>query len=101
MDAFYKQYFPDISDVASKKTSECDQLYNCIAWAFKDSQRHWWPNKKRSFWPIDASGLTASEAFEAWFRHDGWEETDNAAFESGYEKIGLFALNGEPTHAAH
>jgi hypothetical protein len=74
MDARYKNFFPNIIDVSSKKTSDENCLYNCIAWAFKDSQKHWWPNK-RSYWPIDPSGMTTIEAFEAWFTADGWEET--------------------------
>jgi hypothetical protein len=100
MDWFFKQHFPNISDVEKKKTSDLDDTYNCIAWAFKDSQRHWWPNKMRSFWPIDVVGMTDIEAFEEWFRHDGWEETGECDFEKGYEKIALYTLNSQPTHAA-
>jgi hypothetical protein len=100
MDAFYKKWFPKLSDVAGKKTSECNHLYNCIAWAFKDSQKHWWPNTKRSFWPVDATGLSAIEAFEAWFRHDGWEETTDKLYDKNFDKVALFTLNGSPTHAA-
>lgn len=100
MDEYYKKFFPKISDVKKKKTSECDPIYNCIAWAFKDSQRHWWPNKKRSYWPLNATGLSTNEAFEAWFLHDGWEETSDTSFDPSYEKIAFFTLNGEPTHAA-
>ena len=100
MDTFYKKHFPNISDVESKKTSVKTPIYNCIAWAFKDSQRHWWPNQKRSFWPIDVNGLTDIEAFEQWLKKDGWEETSEDGFEQGFKKIALYILNGEPTHAA-
>jgi hypothetical protein len=100
MDTFYKQHFPNISNVESKKTSVMSPEYNCIAWAFKDSQRIWWPNAQRSFWPIDVKGLTDLEAFEKWFKQDGWEETSEDGFENGFEKIALYILNGKPTHAA-
>jgi hypothetical protein len=92
--------FPRIADIHSKKTSDRDDYYNCIAWAFKDNQRNWWPNHKQSYWPVNASNLTTMEAFEAWFTEDGWEETSEYELEVGYEKIALYALNGVPTHAA-
>lgn len=99
MNSQFRVAFPNLSDVAKKKTSDPDPTYNCIAWAFKDNRRHWWPNNKRSYWPIDVSGMTTTEAFEAWFAADGWEGTPNCNVETGYEKIMLYALNGEPTHA--
>lgn len=40
------------------------------------------------------------EAFEEWFTSESWEETDNPDFEIGFEKIALYAKDGEPTHAA-
>jgi hypothetical protein len=40
------------------------------------------------------------EAFEDWFAADGWEETTDQSVEEGKQKVALFALNGEPTHAA-
>jgi hypothetical protein len=100
MDEFCKQYFPNLSDVEKKKTSEQTDVYNCIAWAFKDSQRNWGPNEKRSFWPIDVSSMTDIQAFEELFRQDGWEETGEYGLEQGYEKIALYTLGGRPTHAA-
>ncbi|MGN6146965.1 MAG: DUF7689 domain-containing protein [Rhizomicrobium sp.] len=99
MDAYYKQFFPMISDVAGKQTSQKDQKYNCIAHAFDDDQNFWWP-KPRAFWPISYANMTAMEAFEAWFAADGWEETQNQSVEEGFKKIALYALNGIPTHAA-
>jgi hypothetical protein len=86
----FKDAFPNLRDVAKKKTSDADPNYNCIAWAFKDNRRHWWPNNRRSYWPINTSGLRAIEAFEAWFSADGWVETSSQAVEHGYEKIALY-----------
>jgi hypothetical protein len=40
------------------------------------------------------------QAFEAWFAADGWEETGNDQIQDGYEKIALFVLGDQPTHAA-
>jgi hypothetical protein len=101
MDSRYKAHFPNLQDVAQKKTSDPSDAYNCIAWAFKDSRKHWWPNLRRSYWPLRTTPTqTTMEAFEAWFAHDGWEQTATQDPEDGYEKIGLYALRGVPTHAA-
>ena len=100
MDALFKVQFPNLHGVQQKKTSEQDPNYNCIAWAFENNTRHWWPNQNRSYWPIQSAGLTAMEAFERLFSSGGWEETDDRNAESAYHKIALYALNGAPTHAA-
>jgi hypothetical protein len=100
MDSLFKQDFPLLKDVASKKTSEVDGRYNCIAWAFGDNRRHWWPNQKRSYWPINCSGMSVSVAFQELFKRGGWEQAINPYYEIGHEKIALYTLNGEPTHAS-
>jgi len=99
MDAHFKADFPALSDVTSKKTSEADQCYNCIAWAFSDNQRHWWP-QKRSFWPFDYRGKTVKEAFNELFTSDGWQETSDSYYAPAFQKLALYELNGVPTHAA-
>lgn len=100
MDAPYKSFFPNLNNVATKKTSERTEKYNCIAWAFKDSRRHWWPNEKRSFWPIPTLGLSVSDAFDRWFEVDGWEKCSDDNHEPGFEKIALYCIQGQPKHAA-
>lgn len=95
----FKADFPRLHDVDAKKTSEATPAYNCIAWAFKDNRRWWWPGG-RTYWPFNPSGMSTLEAFELYFRDDGWVETDLAGLEPGFEKIALYALNGVPTHAA-
>lgn len=100
MDDQFKDYFPKLADVEKKKTSEIDPKYNCIAWAFRDTTRHWWPNQRRSYWPHQVAGKSTLEAFQGWFAADGWEETTSTELELGYEKVALFAKEGVPTHAA-
>jgi hypothetical protein len=99
MDALFKTWFPNLTNI--NKASAPDPRYNCIAWAFKDNTRHWWPNPRRSYWPICIdSNLSTMEAFENWFFVDGWEKSSTIDSECGYEKIALYALDGTPTHAA-
>ncbi|WLA78991.1 DUF7689 domain-containing protein [Bradyrhizobium elkanii] len=100
MDERYKADFPSLSNVADKKTSESTTRYNCIAWAFEDNRKHWWPNHKRSFWPMSALGQSAMGAFEKWFEADGWEICSGPEFEPGFKKIALYGIAGQPTHAA-
>ena len=91
--------FPDLTDISSKTTSSTDPKYNCVAWAFKDNKRWWWPSP-RAYWPSAFSGLTAIQAFESWLDADGWEPTDNSEFEKGIEKLALYTKEGSPTHMA-
>tara|TARA_R110002110_G_scaffold114751_1_gene284603 strand:- start:668 stop:1099 length:432 start_codon:yes stop_codon:yes gene_type:complete len=99
MEKSFEQCFPNLENVHQKKTSEQDQRYNCIAWAFKDNRRFWWPSS-RAFWPLDIDQLSELEAFEQWFEHDGWEETQLPTLEPNFEKVALFTKEGKPTHAA-
>ncbi len=101
MDKLYNHKFPNLCNVAEKQTSPVDGRYNCIAWAFKDNRRWWWPCKHpRVYWPLDFSKKTEMEAFEDLFDQDGWEQTENCVYEISYEKVALYTLNNEPTHAA-
>jgi hypothetical protein len=95
-----KLAFPKIQNISSSKTSDPDPCYNCIAWAFGDNNRFWWPNKKWAYWPLQTMGMSDSEAFADLFLKGGWHTTDNHGFETHSIKVSLFALNGVPTHAA-
>jgi len=100
MTSSLENHFPKLTNVEAKVTSPPDISYNCIAWAFKDNRRHWWPNQKTSYWPLDASGKSVAQAFEEWFLLDGWAETESHELEEGYEKVALYVKDGQPTHAA-
>jgi hypothetical protein len=80
-------------------TSPATDQYNCIAWAFSNNSRWWWP--KRGYWPLPVNPSdSVVDAFEALFAHDGWVETDNRTLEDGFSKIALYSINGIITHAA-
>lgn len=101
MSADFRKDFPNLRDACIRKTSDATDNYNCIAWAFKDSGRYWWPNNKRTYWPLKTlPNQTTMEAFESWFSADGWVVTSDREIEPEYEKIALYALRGVPKHAA-
>jgi hypothetical protein len=99
MDAIYRNWFPNLTGVMQKKTSEATAAYNCIAWAFKENARVWWPDP-RAYWPLPLQNLSTLEEFEALFASEGWKETANSDVEAGFEKIAFYTLNGTPTHAS-
>lgn len=99
MDAHFKAHFPALTDVAAKKTSEPDESYNCIAWAFEDNRRFWWPSR-RAYWPVAFFGRTVKQAFDDWLLFDGWSITQDRSYSADYFKIALYEFNGTPTHAA-
>lgn len=82
------------------KTSEKDVLYNCIGFAMGE-YRWWWPDAMRTkYWPVGAPRAETIEAFTIAFGLRGYNVTDAADFEPGFQKVALFALLGKPTHAA-
>ena len=99
MDEHFREHFPSLTDVTSKRTSDPDDRYNCIAWAFGDNQRFWWPSP-RAYWPMDCTGRTVKQAFEEWLAFDGWLLSDDNSYKSELAKIALYELNGRPTHAS-
>ena len=100
MPYYVQSQFPNAITII--KTSEATQTYNCIAWAFEDDTKCWWPEvHPDSYWPLDFTGITSRQAFLELFQHFGWEETPNREVETGYKKIALYTNNsGTPRHAA-
>ena len=71
--------------------------YNCIAWAFGDNTRWWWP-AYGAFWPEEClvedensySGIDEVKSFEKLFEYIGAEETTNDKPEKGYVKLAVY-----------
>jgi hypothetical protein len=102
------QGFPDLHNVASKQTSDFDLDYNCIAHAFLDDQKPWWPtglpvagfDRYGYYWPIASDNRSHMRAFLDWFSHDGWTETKSDKFAPHMLRVALYAKAAQPTHAA-
>jgi hypothetical protein len=56
---------------------------------------------KLQYRPVPAPRLETIAAFVAAFGTLGYQPCEASAAEPGYQKIALYALGGNPTHAAH
>lgn len=78
-------------------TSKPDKSYNCIAYAAGVTDT-WWEHSEGYNWPASRTSEFASlvEVFAGL----GYERCASDVLESGYEKVALYELAGEWTHAA-
>ncbi len=76
--------------------------YNCIAWAFGDSTKWYWPDSANSFfWPDEIVREEKIECFIQLFKLIGYEVCENDKLDPLYEKIAIYTnIHGKPTHAA-
>ncbi|NJM83130.1 MAG: hypothetical protein HC844_12140 [Tabrizicola sp.] len=93
--------FPRLLNAQAKKTSEPTPQYNCIAWAFEDNTKWWWPMRRR-YWPVPFDGKATMEAFQDYLSGSGWQQSQDRSLQAGLKKIALYAnlFDGQPTHAA-
>ena len=99
--------FPNLDAEGWTKTSCESEDYNCIAWAAWDQAKWWWPTGglmygKAVYWPRTAPKKETIGAFTRAFGHRGYKRLpgNNTEYESGYEKIAIYAIGFRPTHAA-
>jgi len=91
--------FPKLNNTNHEITSNADSRYNCIAWAYGEHKKWFWPMKRR-YWPANITYEETIEAFMQLFASIGYQSCDNPLFEPEYEKVAIYALDGIPTHAA-
>jgi hypothetical protein len=74
--------------------------YNCIAFAADKDTQWWWPDADGDAdWPIARREVTLDCFIEA-FETLAYKKCRSARQRRGFEKIAIYALAGEPTHAA-
>lgn len=78
-------------------TSEQDGAYNCVAWAAGHNQG-WWSHVEGYQW-IGERGASV-QSLILLFSTLGYAECESDASEAGYEKVALYAKDGDWTHAA-
>jgi hypothetical protein len=93
--------FPLLSTTNHRITSPPTRDYNCIAWAAGDVSAWWWPDDQDiAYWPDGVAREETIAAFVDAFRHLGFEICDDNNLEQGIEKIIIYAIKEQPTHAA-
>ena len=94
--------FPNSSSDPFLITSRKDNAYNCIAWAYGDISKWFWPdNDYRSFWPKDIPHECTLDAFIRLFGKIGYEVCYDGEMEIGFEKIAIYTDSDNlPTHAS-
>jgi hypothetical protein len=92
--------FPDLQEEHHKVTSPATREYNCIAWAAGDTENWWWPDAMgTAYWPLNVPREVTILAFQLAYGTLGFTPCNDSSLEIGFEKIALYALAGEPTHA--
>jgi hypothetical protein len=79
-----------------RRTSDATKSYNCIAWAFGDDSRWWWPgDPELAYWPVTGAGSPTLEVFREALEQRGFRESNAAEADSAE---GSIALYGETTY---
>jgi hypothetical protein len=91
--------FPNLTDF--RITSEDSYDYNCLAWVVGDTRQWWspWP-REDYYWPVGKPRFITVQSIMVAYQVYGYEECSDGKLETGYEKIAIYAKDGEPTHAA-
>ena len=92
--------FPALIGTAWEKTSEPDEQYNCLAWAFGAQDAWWQAERVRGYyWP---PGVSRENTIENWTNiaaTHGFELCADAMLEAGWEKVAIYVdSDGEPAH---
>lgn len=95
------QQFPGLAAAGYQITSAPDAAYNCIAYAAGETDR-WWTYLVGPgyYWPDYARRTPQIASLVAVFAGLGYAVCGDAAPEAGYQKIALYAKQGNWTHAA-
>ena len=91
--------FPNLQASGWELTSERDVKYNCIAYAAYDFRRRWEPSKGY-YWP---PGANREDSVKGWcdaFRVLNYKDCEDDSHEPGFEKIAIYAKDGDPQHVA-
>ena len=108
MKAVIDRHYPKLAHAGYKITSEATPVYNCIAWAAGDTTR-WWEcgedgpiDEPGVYWPKGARHGFGLDALISAYEAIGYElcPEGGSAHEEGYDKLALYAENGEWRHAA-
>ena len=75
--------------------------YNCIAWAAGEDRRWWEPDEDGiEYWPPGIPREYTVQVYIAAFESLGYTKCEDEGLEAGFEKVAVYAREGEPTHAS-
>lgn len=94
--------FPNSYNEPFLITSQQTWSYNCIAWAFGDDKKWYWPTEHPShYWPPNIRRELDLQSFIELYELVSYKICDSPDLEDSLEKIAIFAFpNGDPSHAA-
>lgn len=100
--AFLLKDFPRLlNDGNFHQISEPTPLYNCIGWALGLDSLFVSPdNVPWHWWPYHFGNLYSEQALIDCFEYFGFEICEENDYDSDYDKVALYSLNGNWTHAA-
>lgn len=83
-------------------TSPHTPEYNCIAWAFGDNTKWYWPDPANTYyWPEDIPREINIKTFIQLFKSIGYAICKDGDLEEEFDKIAIFVdASNTPTHAA-
>lgn len=93
--------FPKLRWAGYLQTSPPTARYNCIAWAAQSQDAWWWPDSNNLYyWPPGVPREETLGAFILAYSGIGYVPCGSAELEVGFEKIAIYALHGQITHAS-
>ena len=96
---FLTQKFPSLTLTPFEVTSECDDFYNCIAWAANDNKNWWWPDPFGD-WPAGCPRAETLIAFRKAFETLGYAPSNYSDEWDQFEYIAIYLRGSKPSHAA-
>lgn len=89
--------FPNLSVSGYRITSPVSLEYNCVAWALGITNQ-WWSHDR--IWLDSVPRSPETSALTQLFEAFGYSVCDSPDSEPGYDKVALYARDGEWQHAA-
>lgn len=95
------ELFPNLASAEFHVTSPESTRYNCLAWAAGENHRWWQPDgDEDTYWPAAAPDERTVSAIVAAYGTLGYQPCAESSLENDADKIAIYALNGQPTHAS-
>lgn len=103
-----RSLFPKLKATKDTIKSPVDIDYNCAGWALSDKASWWEPwgglvlpsSTPQYKWSSSLPHDTLAETYVRFFEEHGFELTDSAVRERGFERLAVYVRDGEFTHVA-